>query len=234
MEQKNKGAMMVEATIYIPIVLCIVMALIYLALFNMQEYMMMYEAQRVAAVVSRELAYPGYDQFGMGQNNEIDFSWGMGSTPSSSQVDGYYKKYHEKLSFMYREVSSIAHALGIGKINTGEYSTRFADAVRNSTLIALGTISNPEIDVKSGFLGSGVTVTFTHSIPIPGVLQYLGYDEGTTLRVAAYTYSVNPSSFVRNVDLASDLADYICKKLGIDGKYNGFKAQFDKVIKIIF
>ena len=41
----EKGVAMVEATIYMPIVLCVVMSLIYLALFNMQEYMMLYEAQ---------------------------------------------------------------------------------------------------------------------------------------------------------------------------------------------
>ena len=40
-----------------PLVLCTVMALLYLALFNMQEYMMMYESQRVAAVAAREEAY---------------------------------------------------------------------------------------------------------------------------------------------------------------------------------
>lgn len=39
----EKGVAMVEATIYMPIVLCVVMSLIYLALFNMQEYMMLYE-----------------------------------------------------------------------------------------------------------------------------------------------------------------------------------------------
>ena len=63
----EKGAIMVEAAIYVPLVLCTVMALIYLALFNMQEYMMMYEAQRVASVVAREEAYIGYDRFGMGE-----------------------------------------------------------------------------------------------------------------------------------------------------------------------
>lgn len=62
----EKGVAMVEATIYMPIVLCVVMSLIYLALFNMQEYMMLYEAQRVAAVAAREDAYIGYDTFGMG------------------------------------------------------------------------------------------------------------------------------------------------------------------------
>ena len=32
MEENNKGSVMVEAAIYMPIVLCVVMALIYLAL----------------------------------------------------------------------------------------------------------------------------------------------------------------------------------------------------------
>ena len=63
--KNEKGAVMVEATIYMPLVLCTVMALLYLALFNMQEYMLMYQAQRAAAVVSREEAYLGYEKLSL-------------------------------------------------------------------------------------------------------------------------------------------------------------------------
>ena len=54
--KNENGAIMVEASIYMPIVLCTVMALLYLALFNMQEYMMLYQAERVAFVAAREEA----------------------------------------------------------------------------------------------------------------------------------------------------------------------------------
>ena len=63
--KNENGVIMVEATIYMPLVFCTVMALLYLALFNMQEYMLMYQVQRVAAVAAREEAYLGYEKFGM-------------------------------------------------------------------------------------------------------------------------------------------------------------------------
>lgn len=226
--KSENGAIMVEAAIYMPLVLCTVMALLYLALFNMQEYMLMYQAQRVAAVVSREEAYLGYEKFGMGNDNEIDFDWGEGNIPSEEEVDGYYKAYHNRLGDLYR---------GIGRAFSSEarldYGSRFSDVARESALIVLGNISNPEIQVDRGLLGTDIKVTIKHSLPVPGVLKYLNYEGETTIRVAAYSYSVNPSEFVRNVDLASDFVSYIMKKFGLADSYNAFKDKTNKVLDII-
>lgn len=226
--KNENGAIMVEAAIYMPLVLCTVMTLLYLALFNMQEYLLMYQTQRVAAVVSREEAYLGYEEFGMGSDNEIDFSWGEGNTPSAGEVTSYYKAYHNRLKDLYR---------GIGRaFSKGarlDYDSRFADAARESTLIVLGNISNPEIKVDRGFLGTDIKVTIKHSLPIPGVLKYLNYEGGTTIRVAAYCYSVNPSEFVRSVDLATDFISYIMKKFGLAGSYNTFLEKTNKVLDMI-
>lgn len=221
---------MVEAVIYIPIVLFIVIALVELALFNMQEYIMMYESQRVASVVSREIAYPGYSSFGMGQNNEIDFDWGMGNLPSDIQIHNYYESYHSSASSLYREVSGILKAANLAKTDTGSYSGRFADAVTQSSLIAIGSVSEPEINVNDNLFGSSVTVTFTHDIPMPKALEYLGFEGATAIRTAAYNYAVNPSEFARNVDLASDLVDFAFDKLGISGGFNDFKAKVNNVL----
>lgn len=226
--KNENGAIMVEATIYMPLVLCTVMALLYLALFNMQEYLLMYQAQRVAAVVSREEAYLGYEEFGMGSDNEIDFSWGEGNVPSAGEVTSYYKAYHNRPEDLYR---GIGRALSKGA--RLDYDSRFADVARESTLIVLGNISNPEIQVDRGFLGTDIKVTIRHTLPIPGVLKYLKYEGGATIRVAAYRYSVNPSEFVRSVDLATDFISYIMKKFGFADSYNAFLEKTNKVLDMI-
>lgn len=228
-DKKNKGAIMVEAAIYIPVVMMIVVALIELALFNMQEYMMMYEAQRVSAVVSRDVAYVGYGQFDMGKNNQIDFV----SFPSGTQVESYYSAYHERISTLYREISGIISAASEGKTDASGFVSKFADAAASSSLIAIGTVSSPTIKVSDNLLGTGVTVTFTHEIPVPGVLRYLGYDGTTDLRVAAYTYSVNPSEFARNVDLATDMLDFVFEKLGLSGSFNELKSKTSDILSKI-
>lgn len=226
--KNENGAVMVEATIYMPLVLCTVMALLYLALFNMQEYMLMNQAQKIAAAVSREEAYLGYEKFGMGSDNSVDFSWGEGNVPSAETVTSYYMAHHERLSDLYREISRVFSGGA-----RSDYSARFSNAVRASTLVALGSISSPEVQVDRGFLGTDIKVTIRHSLPIPGVLRYLNYEGGTTIRVSAYSYSVNPSEFVRNVDLAVDLMAYIMEKLGLSKSYHEFLSETNKVLSVI-
>lgn len=226
-EKKNEnGSVMVEAALYMPIVLCTVMALLYLALFNMQEYLLMYQTQKIAAVASREEAYLGYEKFGMGSGKEIDFSWGEGAVPSAADVTAYYEAYHSRLSSLYR-------GIGRGAGSGTDYSSRFSNTARESAIIALGNISTPKIKVDRGFLGTEITVTITHSLPMPGILKYLEYEGGTTIRTSAYSYSVNPSEFVRNVDLASDLMSYIMEKLGLSKNYNEFLNKTNEVLSKI-
>ena len=234
MEIKNrdKGAAMVEAAIYMPIVLCCVMAVLYLALFNMQEYMMMYQVQRVAAVASREEVYYGYSNLGMGEDNEIDFS--EDHLPSQADITDYYSAYHGSLPALYREAAEVLTAINIISDDGSGYENRFSDAARQASLIALGTVSSPEVEIDTGFLGTEITVTMTHSIPMPGVLAYLGYDGSTTIRTVAYSYSLNPAAFVRNVDLASDLVNYIMEKLGYSNGYHEFLSNLDEVLSMIF
>ena len=210
----EKGAIMVEAAIYVPLVLCTVMALIYLALFNMQEYMMMYQVQRVVAVASREEAYIGYEYFSMGADNEIDFNWGEGNYPSESDITEYYKAHNSSLKEMYREVSSLIPEKFSGQRK--DYETIFSDAAKNTSLLALTSPSAPEVEIKKGLLGTEITVTITHTLPMPGVIQYLGLGEELTLAESSYTCSVNPADFVRNVDVATDLVSCMLEKMGID------------------
>lgn len=231
--RKEQGAIMVEAAIYMPLVLCTVMALLYLAVFNMQEYMLMYQVEKIASVAAREEAYPGYEEFNMGGSNAVDFSWGEQEIPSQEKVSAYYEAHHGDIRALYREIGGVLSAVGAVHHDGQSYGSRFAGAVRQSSLIALGSISVPEVNIDNGFFGTGITVTITHATPVPGVLKYLGYQGSTTVRAAAYSYSVNPSEFVRNVDLAADLTSYIMEKLGISGGYKEFLSKTDKVLSQI-
>ena len=63
--------------------------------------------------------------------------------------------------------------------------------------------------------------------------RYLGYDRSTMIKAAAYSYSVNPGEFVRNVDLAADFIDYVMKKLGLADNYNEFWEKTNKILDVI-
>ena len=57
----QRGAIMVEAAIYFPITIAVVMAVIYFGLFKMQESYFFFQVERAALELARETAYPGYD-----------------------------------------------------------------------------------------------------------------------------------------------------------------------------
>jgi len=95
-------------------------------------------------------------------------------------------------------------------------------------------VSAPDVNIGYGVFGDGVTVTFTHEIPTPGIFKYLGIDVDTTIKSSAYTYAVNPTSFARTVNLASDLADFVMKKLGMEGKWGEIKSKLEKVVQKLF
>lgn len=223
------GAVMVEAVIYFPIVICLVIFLLYLAIMNMQEYLMLYEVQRVASVASKEIAYHGYENLGVGVDNEIDFK----DIPDTGTITNYYDSYTEGISDIYREASGLLRAAGIGSVDSADYASSLGTTLVENTLIAVGNINEPDIDIDSSFFGTGITVSITHSIPVPGIFQYLGYKNGIEIKSAAYSYAVNPGGFVRNVDLAVDLTSYIFEKLGMSESFSEFKSKTSSVLSKI-
>ncbi len=221
----QKGAVMVEATIYLPLVICSVMAMIYYGLFIMQQNALMAQVDRIAGVAAREEAYPGYDVFGMNAGGAVDFSWG-GNTPSAGQVKEYYTSRHERFSDLYREI------FGMFCGSRADYESRLADAAEAVTMIRVGSIGAPEVEIKKSFLGASVTVTITHHIPLPGVLRYFGLEDAT-VRAVRTKNIVNPSEFVRNTDLAVDLVEYLLEKLDPGGTISGYIAKTQELIQKI-
>lgn len=225
----QRGAIMVEASIYVPIVLCVVMMLMYYGLFTIQTYMMTYEAERVAIVVAREEAYLGYEHFEMGSNNLIDFKWEGENQPPAEQVKAYYDEYNSKISNIYREIGGLLSAIGVTNPAPAA-AERLAGAGREAVFLAIGTMSDAEVDVSRSIFGAKVVVRLTHSLPTPGVLKYLGLGEHMQLKATAYSYSVNGSSMVRNVDFAVDLVKYILDKFGVGEKVDDFVEKLNSVL----
>lgn len=223
------GAVMVEASIYFPLVFCTVVAMLYLGLINMQESAMMYQVDRIARDVARTEAYPGYDVFNMNQGRNLDFDWG-GTTPSKDTVNSYFVSHHADISKLYREVFGIFK--GSSSSEAG-YESKYRNAAQSVTMIGIGTIGTPDVEIEKNLFNSKVTVTITHHIPIPGVLRYLGLEDDFNLECKSTKSIVNPGEFVRNVDLAVDLTEYLLEKLDPGGNIKGFLTKTENILKKI-
>lgn len=231
--KQNRGSVLVEASIYFPLVICTVMALLYLGLIHMQESSMNYVAERIALEVSREEAYAGYHIFNMNEGTAVDFSWN-GSMPFQGDVKTYYQARHKNLGVLYREFGQIASLLGFNPSDTTAYESKYADTAKKVAIIAAGSISNPQISIKRGVLSSSVTVSIQHKFPVPGVLKYLGVPENSyTITTTAIKNMENPTEFVRNVDLTADLIKYLLEKLGLSESVNNFLEKTKNIMEKI-
>lgn len=212
---------MVEAAIYFPITIAIVMAVLYLGLFKIQESYFFFQVERTASDLAREIAYPGYEEFKGNtplKDNKVDFSWENG--PSQSQVQSYYNAYNGSLSGIYR--------WGLeGK--TKDRIQKYQKALeQGSALFALGR-TEAAVKVRNGFMSKSIQAEIRYVLPMPGILRFIGARDSITLYAGAYQPVINTTDFVRNVDLAFDMGDFLLEKLGLSGKAKEFTEKFNKI-----
>ena len=112
----NRGVIMVEASIYFPIAIFTVFAMIYYGMMKYQESILAFEVQKMATIGAREAAYPGYEVFaedGSLLSAAVDFKPG---TDFNSKVKDYYAAYSEQLydewKFSFDEYEVSAHLQG--------------------------------------------------------------------------------------------------------------------------
>lgn len=226
MIRDKRGAITVEAAIYFPITIAVVMVVLYLGLFKMQESYFFFQVERAAGQIAKEIAYPGYESFQDGEllgDSQVDFSWENGL--SEEQVSAYYEAYQGSLTKIYR--------LGLQN-DTQKRLKEYQEALaHNSALFSLGT-TEAYMKIENNFLSKAVYAEIRYEIPTPGILRYIGVKDKICLFAGVYQPVVNVTDFVRNVDLAFDMGDFFLEKLGFGDNVDAFVDNFNKVKEIIF
>ena len=82
--------------------------------------------------------------------------------------------------------------------------------------------------VTNAVLYQEVHVTATRTITPPVNLSYVGFPAQVEITVTSSAVVRNGDEFVRNVDLAKDLTDYLSKKFGIDDIFTKLDELGDK------
>lgn len=239
--KSQKGSVLVEYAIYFPMILCTVVAMLYIGLFHMQESALGHIAEQAAVEAAREAAYPSYKVFHMNSGNDPDFEWG-GNAPSKSDVESYYAAQHETIGDLYREVGQIAQFFkslfgGAASAGFSEAEEKYAAVTAGIKMISAGTIGNPVINsvkMESDFLSCSIKVTIEHQFQAPGVFRYLGIaEENYTLKTVAVKRALNPAQFARNVDLADDMVHFVLRKFGVEDTLDDLLDKTRNVIDAI-
>lgn len=231
----ESGVAVVEASIYLPVVIAIVFFLVYLAFFYMEEFAMFYVVERAASEAARETAYVGYTQLGMNKDGAFEFKW-SGDTPSKNEVESYNKSRYSnpnnldepRIEALYRE---------LGRWNDPDYSdleTKYNKILKDTSMISIGSLTTPEIKMERGFFNSEVVATVSHTFHTPGIMQYVGAGKNITITSKTKKLAICPADFVRTVDLGADLVEFLLDKFDKGGNVRGFidkvKTGIDKIL----
>lgn len=233
--REESGVAVVEATLYLPLVIAFVITLIYVAFFYMEEYAMFYVVERAANVAAREAAYPGYSTLNLNMDGDFEFSW-SGDTPTKTDVENYYKGHYSQekntdrssILVLYREI-----ARWVTKKDYTELTDDCDNILKTVSLLSIGTITTPEIKVTRGVFSSNVTVTVTHELRTPGIIRYLGIGNQIVLRTTTKKLAICPADFVRTVDLGVDLAEFLIEKFDKNGTVAKYLSKTQEYIKKI-
>lgn len=222
--KSQKGAVMVEASIYFPIVLGIVFAIIYVSLWKIEDCVAYFAAQKVANSAAAALQHEDFDMlYGNGEkvtlDTTVDFAYEADKMVPQKYVNNYYKGNGSKK--LYTKV----------KINSAEYEKSLKKLL-DSTKFVPFKLKNDDVNVKvhSGLLRSYVTVDIAIGFDTPGIMRYIGFEDEFKFHSKGYQFVTEPVEFVRNTDLSIDLIEYLFDKLGITSKIEAFTSKFDKIM----
>lgn len=211
--KNEKGAVMVETVVILPFVMMTVFFLLYLGLVKLQDMAVLYQVQRTAHQGSLILASPGYSALGPYNEKQIDLA--SSGAVTQARAEEYYKAYHENILTLYREI------FGYGGWTSQEEMQDFLEKMGDDTMMLAGvSLFEEKASLHRGMFGTRLDAEVIFGFPAPGVLRYFGYGGRMEFKQGASSLAVNPSSVVRNVDLACDAVVALKEKLHLDGNGN--------------
>jgi len=210
------GVILVEASIYFPIVIFTVFAMIYFGMVKYQESILTFQVQKLSIMGGREAAYPGYSDLandGSLESSAVDFKTG-----TSFSIEDYYKAGSD---YLYDEWKFNYSA------KEGKLETELENMLRQRSFLT-GVESDAVVKIENYVVGKRLTVEARYGLKSPRFLKYVGVPLSLTLKTVVVQSASNPVDLVRNVDLAADLIDFLLKKFNLDGRVDSFlkKAEY--------
>lgn len=215
--KKQRGASAIlEAAFVYPLVIMVLAAMIYLAMYLLQASMLYMRAEQVATIAARSIAYPGYEKLGPNlEGNDYE------SLPGQSAIAGALEDYqlfrdaYRYWRFGNKLLKEDVRSVLIEQFEAAVASTCF-----------LQTEVSCQITPKNLIVAQYVVVTITGKPAYPRFLDYLGIGAVLNYNISLRKVVPDTSEFIRNTDIVIDFTDYLLEKLHLNG---AFSAYFSKI-----
>jgi hypothetical protein len=216
----EKGAMIVEASFIMPIVIVVIFVLIYLSLIQIQQSIIYLHAQGMAQKISNISTFPGYEKFYYEAYGDEQKKFGLPQSyePGIDTIENAYSKHDP-----YRYLGGVY----LNKHNN--YENELEKIVEQSMYFKNAVI-DADIDVIFKNLSTAIKVDVNYSFKLPKFISIVGLNPNISMKIEAITYANDTAEFMRNTDLAFDVFDYFLKKYHLDEKISIF---YKKIMEMI-
>lgn len=227
--KEESGVIMVEASIYFPIVIFTVFAMIYFGMVKYQESVLMFQLEKAAILGGREIAYQGYEALETDQTKKslaIDLEKGTAftmadgkGTMNAADVKSYYQAHSEHLYNEWRFDYTKEESRLKGELEEALSQKSFLTGVEASA----------EVDISNYVIGKSIQVTAEYKLKSPRFLSYVGVPLELKLGGSVKQNASNPTELVRNIDLAADLIEFLLERFGVKDQVGGFLKKVEDI-----
>jgi len=216
---RNSGSVTVEASIIVPTIIFILIALIY-------SFMILF--QNAVLIKTADSAAQQAAEVWTDSRKDIKNGW----WDQKSAKDSLYSNLFDT-SFSYSTSIDLISAKKPTWSDTGNRKlVQMLDFIYSGLLKSLLKSKRIEVNVnyKNNLVEGNIEVTVTQEIKIPlGWLKSFFDGKSTMTLVAKGTAIVaQPAEFIRNVDLALEYVDKLKGKLDFNGMIDGLKSKLQK------
>lgn len=199
------GDAVVEAAILFPIMIMIFAALVLLAMYLPQRMILQEAAQYTAAAIATEASDTNiaFDNEG----NRIE------KTP-----DNVYAALFKGI---------------FGSADPTDHVQQIANHMAENAIFPVGSEITAEVKVKNYIVYKELTVTLKQTVPMPVDFSFIGFPTELQLVQQASAVVQNGDEFVRNIDIAKDMAKWLDNKFGISQSMSGALSKI-KVVTDFF
>jgi len=190
----DRGDAVVEATILFPIIIMIFAALVLLAMYLPTRALLQEATQEAATAIATTKS----DTWLYVDESANKYKW-------ISDKDDLPNVY----------VSLIDSVTGGNKGNDAELARKIVELYDGSSMVALPGTLTVDYGRINYVIYKEVTVTATRTMPMPVNLEFVGFPKDLVITVSSTAVVQDGDEFVRTLDIAVDLIEYIDKKYHI-------------------
>lgn len=205
LKQDQRGDAVVEATILLPIIMMIYLALVLLAMYLPTRAIL----QRATQYAATALATEQSDAWLQFDDTEMQYGW----IGSKSDLDNVY----------------VALFRSLGAKQDATEAKNIVTKIADQGYIAKNEKLDVTYEVTNYVAYKEISVTATKTIPMPIDLSFIAFPKELTITVTSTAVVQNGDEFVRNMDIAADVFKWLDEKYNISDMFSKVGTLLDKV-----